>query len=174
MEDGIVRLDEQRLKLLREDVLQYGSEQSGYMIFSKDANMVWDGSIPMYDPFGSVTPEPTETPATDEPADVPAVMENSGNIKMNVKYTARKYVAGGYELDASVLGGEYSIILHDDGSVTFTMAGIDVPNLQWTMDDDTALIDYFGSGVIRITAEEEGITLDLFGTMTLKMDSKTE
>lgn len=174
MEDGIVRLDEQRLKLLREDVLQYGSEQSGYMIFSKDPNMVWDGSIPMYDPFGSVTPEPTETPATDEPADVPAVMENSGNIKMNIKYTARKYVAGGYELDASVLGGEYSVILHDDGSVTFTMAGIDVPNLLWTMDDDTALIDYFGSGVIRITAEEEGITLDLFGTMTLKMDSKTE
>ena len=86
-----------------------------------------------------------------------------------MKYTAKSYVAAGYELDASVLGGEYSIILHDNGTVTFTMVGTDVPNLLWKMDNDSAVIDYYGSGEIRITAEGEGISLDLFGTMTLKM-----
>ncbi len=47
--------------------------------------------------------------------------------------------------------------------------GIDVPGLLWKMDGETVVIDYYGSGEIRISAEGEGIALDLFGTMTLKM-----
>ena len=169
MEDGIVRLDDQRLVLLRSDILQYGNEMSGYMIFSKDPDMIWDGSIAMYNPFANIPENPTEAPVVPQATEAPAAKQDSGNIRTEVKYTAKSYVAAGYELDASVLGGEYSIILHDNGTVTFTMVGTDVPNLLWKMDNDSAVIDYYGSGEIRITAEGEGISLDLFGTMTLKM-----
>ena len=168
-EDGVVYMDDGKgMMLLREEVLQYGSVLNGYMIFSRDPAFVWDGSIPMKEYLKTET-DPTEAPVTPEPAAVPSMPQDSGDIRTEVRYTAKTYVAAGYEMDASVLPGEYSVVLHDDGTVSFTMAGVDVPGLLWKMDGETAVIDYYGSGEIRITAEGEGIVLDLFGTMTLKM-----
>ena len=172
MEDGIIRLDnEQRLMLLREDVLQYGSEQSGYMIFSKDPAMTWDGSIPLFDPFASTEPEPTEVPAAPAPTAAPEAPapQGSGEIRMEVKYTAKTYVAAGVEIGASALGAEYSVVFHEDGTLDFTMAGTAVPGLLWKADGDALTIDYYGAGEIRVTADDEGIAFDMFGTMTLKM-----
>ena len=168
-EDGIVRLDGQRLVLLREDILQYGSEKSGYMIFSRDPEMLWDGSIPLYDPFADAQPKQTEAPAGPGSAAAPEALPGSGKIMTEVKYTAEKYVAAGYEMDASALGGEYSVTLHDDGTADFVMAGTEVPGLTWKADGESAVIDYFGSGEIRITAEGDGVSLDLPGSMVLKM-----
>ena len=169
-EDGIVRLENgQRLILLREDILQYGAEQSGYMIFSKDPAAVWDGSIPMYDPFAATEPEPTEAPAVPALAAEPETPRGSGTIQTEVKYIAKTFVASGVEMDASVLGGEYAITLHDGGTLDFVMAGVQVPGLLWKTDGEAVVIDYFGSGEIRITAEGDGIALDLIGSMILKM-----
>lgn len=169
MEDGIVRMDGQRLILLREDILQVGSEMSGYMIFSRDPQAVWDGSIPLYDPFAAAEPETAEVPAAPAPAADPAALPGSGQIRTEVKYTAKSFISGGYELDASALGGEYSVILHADGTAEFTMVGTQVPGLQWKTDGEAAVIDYFGSGEIRITADGDGIALDFLGSMILKM-----
>lgn len=170
MEGGMVRLEnEQRLILLREDILQYGTEQSGYMIFSKDPAAVWDGTVPMFDPFAQAEPEPTEAPAEPAPTEAPEAPQGGGAIQTEVQYTAKTIVSGGVELDASVLGGEYAITLHDGGSVDFTMAGTQVPGLLWNTDGDAVVIDYYGAGQIRITAEGDGIALDLIGSMILKM-----
>ena len=170
MEDGIVRLEnEQRLILLRDDVLQYGSQQSGYMIFSKDPAMAWDGSIPLFDPFAAAEPETTETPAEPAPSapDAPAVQD--GGIQTEVKYTAKTYIANGAEMDASILGAEYSVVLHDDGTVDCILGGASVPGLLWKADGDAVVIDFYGNGEIRITTDEDAIMLDYLGVMLLKM-----
>ena len=172
MEDGIVRLEnEQRLVLLQDDVLQYGTEVSGYMIFSKNPAMVWDGSIPLFDPFASTEPEPTAAPAEPAPTAAPEAPapQGSGEIMMEVKYTAKTYVAAGVEIGASALGAEYSVVFHADGTLDYTMAGTPVPGLLWKADGDALTIDYYGAGEIRVTADGEGIAFDMFGTMTLKM-----
>ena len=170
MENGIVMMEGQRLILLREDILQVGSELSGYMIFSRDPGTVWDGSIPLYDPFAEPEPGPetTATPAAPAPA-APEAPRGSGNIRTEVKYTAKSYIAGGYEMDASVLGGEYSVTLHDDGTADFVMVGVETTGLLWKADGDAAVIDYYGAGELRITADGDGIALDLLGSMILKM-----
>ena len=170
MEDGIVRLEnEQRLILLRDDVLQYGSQQSGYMIFSKDPAMAWDGSIPLFDPFAAAEPETTDTPAEPAPSapDAPAVQ--NGGIQTEVKYTAKTYIANGAEMDASILGAEYSVVLHDDGTVDCILGGASVPGLLWKADGDAVVIDFYGNGEIRITTDEDAIMLDYLGVMLLKM-----
>ena len=168
-ENGVAYMDDGKgMMLLREDVLQYGSVLNGYMIFSRDPEFVWDGSIPMKEYLKTET-EQTEAPVTPEPAASSSASQDSGDIRTETRYIAKSYVAAGYEMDASSLGGEYSIVLHDNGTVSFTMAGIDVPGLLWKMDGETVVINYYGSGEIRISAEGEGIALDLFGTMTLKM-----
>ena len=111
-------------------------------------------------PFATPTPEPTEAPEAPQ---------GGGAIQTEVQYTAKTVVSGGVELDASVLGGEYAITLHDGGSVDFVMAGTQVPGLLWNTDGDAVVIDYYGAGQIRITAEGDGIALDLIGSMILKM-----
>ena len=70
---------------------------------------------------------------------------------------------------ASALGAEYSVVFHEDGTLDFTMAGTAVPGLLWKADGDALTIDYYGAGEIRVTADDEGIAFDMFGTMTLKM-----
>ena len=37
-------------------------------------------------------------------------------------------------------------------------------------DGDEIVIEYFGAGEIRISADGDGIALDLIGSMTLKME----
>ena len=157
------------LILLRDDVLQYGSQQSGYMIFSKDPAMAWDGSIPLFDPFAAAEPETTETPAEPAPPapDAPAVQ--NGGIQTEVKYTAKTYIANGAEMDASILGAEYSVVLHDDGTVDCILGGASVPGLLWKADGDAVVIDFYGNGEIRITTDEDAIMLDYLGVMLLKM-----
>ena len=114
---------------------------------------------------------PIDLPArpTTAPAPAPDAPQGDGTIQMDVKYTAKTVTAAGNEMDASILGGEYSIILHDGGSVDFVMADVQVPGLLWKADGDDIVIDYYGAGEIRITAEGDGIALDLIGSMILKM-----
>jgi hypothetical protein len=44
-----------------------------------------------------------------------------------------------------------------------------VPGLLWKADGDAVVIDFFGNGEIRMTAEDGGIMLDYLGVMLLKM-----
>ena len=78
-------------------------------------------------------------------------------------------MAAGIEMDAAMLQGEYSVLLHDDGTLELIMAGTNAPGLIWKADGDAVVIDYYGSGEIRITAEGQGVALDLLGSMTFKM-----
>ena len=97
------------------------------------------------------------------------VPQGSGEIMTEVKYTAKVVNMAGSDMDASILGGESSIILHDGGSVDFVVANTQVPGLLWKSDGDDIVIDYYGAGEIRIIAEGNGIALDFIGSYILKM-----
>ena len=103
------------------------------------------------------------------PAPAPEAPQDTGSIQTEVKYIAKSYIAGGYEMDASVLGGEYAVTLHADGTADFVMVGVETPGLLWKTDGDAVVIDYYGAGELRITADGDGIALDLLGSMILKM-----
>lgn len=71
-------------------------------------------------------------------------------------------------MDASLLGGEYSLTLHGDGTADFVMVGTSIPGLPWTQDGATLTIDYFGQ-VMTATVTDEGIELNFFDSMMLHM-----
>ena len=79
--------------------------------------------------------------------------------------------AAGAEADGAVLDpallGEYSVIFHGDGSVTFVMAGVEMPDLRWTPADGGAVIDYFGTAEMRFVPADGGLTLNYFDTLLL-------
>ena len=137
--------------------LHYGAEASGIMIFSKNPDAVWNpGST-----YITFTTGPSETP---EPV-APTVTS---------KYLEKKFIAvsadvSGFVMDASRLGGEYSVTFHADGTATFVMTGQEAPGLKWTTSGDDYIIDYFGAGELRFTPYADGFKLNFFDSMILTM-----
>ena len=137
--------------------LHYGSEASGIMIFSKNPDAVWNpGST-----YITFTTGPSETPEPVAPT-------------VTGKYLEKKYIAvsadvSGFVMDASRLGGEYSVTFHADGTATFVMTGQEAPGLKWTTSGDDYIIDYFGSGELRFTPYADGFKLNFFDSMILTM-----
>ena len=134
---------------------------------------------PVPEPTEEPEPEPTEVP-TEEPVPVPTdapapdpVPAGDNGIPMDARFVAVTYIGPDRELDAAVLGAEYSFTLHADGTADFTLSGTLVPGLTWRADGADTVIDYFGAGEIRLTPEEDGRVLMVFmGAMTLRMSGE--
>ena len=116
-------------------------------------------------PAPEPTSEPTAAPepiATPEPTATPAP-----NPITEARFTCTRAEVGGYNLDPSMLGGEYAVVFHQDHSVSFTVSGARLNNLSWRLDGDVVVIDYYDAGELRFVPADGGYTLDYFGTMTM-------
>ena len=92
--------------------------------------------------------------------------------------TERKYVmtdadVNGYSMTAAQMGGyEYSLVLREDGSVEFVLAGSSIPGLTWAYgkvpteagEVDGVIIDYYMQA-LNLVPTEKGFDMDYFGTM---------
>ncbi|MBR1820711.1 MAG: hypothetical protein IJ769_03710, partial [Clostridia bacterium] len=150
------------LFLLEDDFLRYGTQYSGYIVFSKNIDAVW-------------TPE--ETAATAEPTTTAAPATKPDAPVGDVEYIENKFVctaaeSGGYAIDISMLGGEYSVIFHADGTASFTMVGTELPGLYWTQDGGDYVIDYYGQGELRFIPSGTGLLLDYMGSMQMTFEAE--
>ena len=91
------------------------------------------------------------------------------------KYVMTDADVNGYNMTAAQMGNyEYSILLHEDGKVTFVMAGSDIPGLTWaygripteTGEVDGIVIDYY-TQALYIVPTEKGCDMDYFGSMLM-------
>ncbi|MCR4883801.1 MAG: leucine-rich repeat domain-containing protein [Clostridiales bacterium] len=152
------------LQINEDGFLLYGTESSGMMVFSKDPDASWEPES--LTSHGIVHIPPVETPAnTPEPLPV-------SSPYLEKKFTAVSANVSGFKMDASRLGGEYSVIFHADGTAVFVMTGQEVPGLKWTLQGDDYVIDYFGSGELRFTPVSAGLELDFFGSMVLTLTAE--
>ena len=171
-ETGYVTVGPVGVVILPDGYLQYNNRISGYMIMSRDPDAVWDPATPMYEDLtqaamgaGQPTPEPTEVPVVT--VNAAPLAAGDGSIATETKYVCVRYGVGDYEMDASVLGAELSVVLHADGSLDFNMLGNPVPDLTWTWDGNEAVADYYGAGELRFTPGEDGtVILNFMNTMT--------
>ena len=88
--------------------------------------------------------------------------------RMEIRYICQSAETGGVTMDASLLGGEYSLTLHADGTADFVMVGTTVPGLKWTQTDTSILIDYYGNPMEAFPTEE-GFDLNFFDSMMLHL-----
>lgn len=141
--------------------LQYGSQQGGYMLFHQDEEAVW---TPGLYPLHGAAAEPTPAPAASAPAGLPG---GDAQEHLNRRFRCTSYTAAGYTLDASALGMEYALLFRDDGTADFTMAGVAIPNLPYTVTDEGVYsINYFGT-LFNCTPTEAGFDMDFYGTMIM-------
>jgi len=179
LEDGRMIVDEEGIDLSDPSILD-GIEAPGWrvengvgigdgctMTIAEDGLLVLDedGSQLIFERIG-------DAPAVDAPvvsnnaATPTAAPSASGEIQMDVRYVCINADVEGFTLDASMLGGEYAITLHEDGSMDFIVVGSPLPALTWTVTENGFTIDYFGTPMEAVLTDE-GFDLNYFDTMLL-------
>jgi len=107
----------------------------------------------------------TAAPETQTTA-VPAVAEAyaGGNaFETEKKYLAVTCEYGGVSMDASLLGGEYSVTLHTDGSCDLLAGGVRMAGTTWkNVDETTVQLDYMGNLYVGVL-EDGRMRLDYYG-----------
>lgn len=165
-EDGTVRYwgEGTPMTFLSDGSLCWGSTLGGYILFSRDPN----AEAAVFPEEAEALQDTAGTPAPQEPA--PETASSGMETFVGVKYVGKTYSAGGVSMDASVLGGEYAILLNADGSAVFTMAGMEMPGYSWKQAGDHVEVDAYGTVLMTLTQEADGsLLMDYSGAFTLVM-----
>ena len=164
------------LSLLEDGFLCYGSMAGdgnalgGYILFSQDMNAAWT-------PETEAEPTATELPFV--PTEPVAAPEGSDPERLERKYVCVSAEVGGYTMDASMLGGEYSLTFHADGTLDFVMVGTSVPGLTWTQgtvltdagEAEAFIVDYYGN-TLEAVCTEQGFDMNYFDSMLMHFEAE--
>ena len=121
-----------------------------------------------------ITAEPVPE-ATSEPAAMPEPAASGAEAMIGKKYVMTDADVNGCNMTAAQMGNlEYSILLQEDGAVTFVMAGSDIPGLTWAYgripteagETDGIVIDYY-TQALNLAPTEKGFDMDYFGSMLM-------
>ena len=121
-----------------------------------------------------ITAEPVPE-ATSEPAAMPEPAASGAEAMIGKKYIMTDADVNGCNMTAAQMGNlEYSILLQEDGTVTFVMAGSDIPGLTWAYgripteagETDGIVIDYY-TQALNLVPTEKGFDMDYFGSMLM-------
>ncbi len=167
------------LTILDDGYMRYGTELGGYMIFSQDENAVWQPET-----SENVVPAATETPVITQPAETPGDLPTDmipAEERMEVKYSCLGAMVEGYPMDVAMLGGEYSMIFHEDGTMDLVIVGMEIPGgLTWTQRTETNekgesaqafVINYYGQDLIAYWTDT-GFELNYFDSMLMVFENE--
>ena len=121
-----------------------------------------------------ITAEPVPE-ATSEPAAMPEPAASGAEAMIGKKYVMTDADVNGCNMTAAQMGNlEYSILLQEDGTVTFVMAGSDIPGLTWAYgripteagEADGIVIDYY-TQALNLAPTDKGFDMDYFGSMLM-------
>ena len=121
-----------------------------------------------------ITAEPVPE-STSEPAAMPEPAASGAEAMIGKKYVMTDADVNGCNMTAAQMGNlEYSILLQEDGTVTFVMAGSDIPGLTWAYgripteagEVDGVVIDYY-TQALNLVPTEKGFDMDYFGSMLM-------
>ena len=94
------------------------------------------------------------------------------NDAFEVKYVCVNADVNGYTVDASMLGGTYSLVFHENGAADFVVAGAPLPGILWEKaDSDNLLLDYYGTKM-EVVWTEAGFDMNYFDTMLLHFSAE--
>lgn len=169
-EYGFTRFNGMAIVIREDGRLQYGSESSGGMIFSKTAGDKWNpGTDTFVNPGEVVAAQISQQGAEVTQQNLGTVTQAPAALtdRIGIKFVALNATASGFTMDASMLGGEYAITFAENGDALFVMAGFEVPGLKWTADDTAFHMTYLDGTDMVFVATPEGFDLDFYGSMII-------
>jgi len=148
----------------------------GRLLLDEDGFLVYfersDATIELPDvsevPAAQDEPEAAEEPAAQEEPAQPAADAAAGSAQhTGVKFVCESADVSGYNMDASMLGGEYSMIFNDDGNAIFVVVGSEMPGVTWTtLDNGNFQIDFYGTP-IEIVWTDAGFDMNYMDSMLM-------
>ena len=126
-------------------------------------------------PVAEPTAEPTAEPMPESAVPEAPAAQGGAGIEIGKKYVMTDADVNGYNMSAAQLGGyEYSVLLNADGTVTFVMAGANIPGLTWAYgkvptdagEADGVVIDYY-TQALNLVPTAQGFDMDYFGSMMM-------
>ena len=149
--DGVAYIDGTQLTLTDDGLLRM-EEEGMAIVFSREG-----GAAPA--PLPVTEPEP-------EPAPVSGV---SLDDRLEIRYVCATAESSGVTMDASLLGVEYAMTLHGNGTADLVVADTPLSGLAWSDNGDgTLIIDYYGMPM-SVTITDEGFDLNFLDAMLLHM-----
>jgi len=87
--------------------------------------------------------------------------------RTEIKFVCESADVSGFNMAASMLGGEYSMIFHEDGGVSFVVVGNEMPGATWTqLDSGNFEVDFYGS-LMEIVWTEAGFDMNYMDSMLM-------
>lgn len=145
MEDGRLLMDEDGFKIY----------------FERSGDQIALPSVPeQTEPIAEPTPAPeAEETETGAAADA--------EQRTEIKYLCESADVSGYTMDASMLGGEYSLLFHEDGSAVFVVVGNEMPGVTWTaLESGNFRIDFCGTAM-EIVWTDAGFDMNYMDSMLM-------
>ena len=138
------------------------------MTLTEDGRLVVeeeDGQI-IFERHGDL-PESLPAPVVPEIA-----LQSTNSGLLEVKYVCTNYEVSGFTLAASSLGGEYSMIFHENGMLDFVVVGSPIPGLTWIkLDNGNFLVDFYGNKM-EVVWTEEGFDMNYMDSMLMHFISQ--
>ncbi|MBQ2954919.1 MAG: leucine-rich repeat domain-containing protein [Clostridia bacterium] len=112
------------------------------------------------------TPVQPEAPAVPE---APAAPETSADAsgRTEIKFVCESADVSGFNMAASMLGGEYSMIFREDGNAVFVVVGNEMPGVTWKqLDSGNFQIDFYGTPM-EIVWTDKGFDMNYMDSMLM-------
>ena len=121
------------------------------IVFSREGGAAPAAPLPV--------PEPEPAPASGMSMD----------DRLEIRYVCATAESSGVTMDASLLGVEYAMTLHGNGTADLVVADTPLSGLAWSDNGDgTLTIDYYGMPM-SATITDEGFDLNFLDAMLLHM-----
>jgi hypothetical protein len=178
LEDGRMISDEEAIDLSDPSILD-GIEAPGWrvengvavgdgctMSIAEDGRLILDedGSQLIFERTGDLPAgiaAPAAAPAPEQGA------QSAQDGMLEVKYVCVNADVSGYTMDASMLGGEYSVIFHEDGALDFVVVGNLMPGLSWTKQENGSFTVNMYGNELEIVWTEEGFDMNYMDAMLM-------
>ena len=159
------------------ETISWTSQNGTVSIDGKTLSVTSDGKLCMEEDGAQILFERADgAEMTTSDGQTETAVDQSGYLER--KYICKSVDANGYNMDASTLGAEYSVIFHANGSMDFVLAGTNVPGLEWTqgkVQTETGEADafstvYLDGTTLNFVITEAGFDLDFYGSMLMHFE----
>ncbi len=154
VENGVAISDGCTMTILEDGRLLM--DEDGFRIYFERSDEQID--IPSA-PAQPAVPSDPSAPAGNAPADAAQRTE--------IKFVCESADVSGFNMAASMLGGEYSMIFREDGTAVFVVVGNEMPGITWSrLDSGNFQIDMYGT-LMEIVWTDKGFDMNYMDSMLM-------
>ncbi len=119
-------------------------------------------AVPAVPAVPSVPAAPTAKPAAPSGNALAGSAQRTG-----IKFVCESADVSGFNMAASMLGGEYSLIFREDGAAVFVVVGNEMPGVTWkSLDSGNFQIDFYGTPM-EIVWTDKGFDMNYMDSMLM-------